>query len=191
MLGDNLRAWFELFEGIVIYRPQPEGGHVADGWINWSDIESRFKSEKLQFAGQPYDPTNQEQRSKLLDAIVNYAGTLVTCRLLERRRQMSPPSLDYRLTRFGRRVGNWGYSSKPGFKKRSLFFALTVGFRAYRFRKIITIGAIGWGILNAVKFYATAVSWAEGLPFAVWSAAAVAAAIAIWVLIRSKFGGND
>ena len=191
MLGDDLRAWFELFDGILIYRPQPDGGHPADGWINWSEIENRFKSQKLLFSGRPYDPTNQEQRGKLLDAIVNYAGVFVTCKLLERRRQLSPPSLDYRLTSFGRRVGNWGYGANAGFRKRSFFFVLALGLRAYRIRTVITVGAVGWGILNGVKFYATAVSWAEGLPCATWSAALVAAAVAIWVVIKSKFGGHD
>jgi len=189
MFGDDLRVWFELFDGIVVYRPRPEG-HVADGWINPSDIEGRFKTEKLLFGGQPYDPTNSEQRDKLLDAIVSYAGAFVTCKLLERRRSMSPPSLDYRLTPFGRRVGNWGYGPRSGFRKRSLFFLLALGFRAYKFRKIITLGAVGWGILNAIKFYATVASWVEGLPFAAWSAAGVAAAVALWIGIKSRFGGN-
>jgi hypothetical protein len=190
MLGDDLRSWFELFDGIVIYRPQPSGGHAANGWINWSDIENSFKSQGLRFAGEPYDPNNQAQRNKLLDAIVTYAGIFVTCKLLERRRQLSPPSLDYRLTPLGRRVGNWGYGAKPGFKKRSLFFALALGFRAYKFRKVITFGALGWAVLNAGRFYATAASWIEGLPFAAWSAAVVAALVGIWMVIKSKIGGN-
>ena len=190
MLGDDLRAWFELFNGIAIYRPAPRGGHVADGWLNWSDIENRFKSENLRFEGKPYDPSDQEKKERLLNAIINYAGALVACKLLERRRQIAPPSLDYRLTSFGQRVGNWGYGSKPGFKKRSLFFVLALGFRAYRFRKVITVGAVGWGVLNAFKFYAAAASWAEGLPFAAWSGAAVGVLIAIWIAIKTKVGGH-
>lgn len=190
MLGDDLRTWFELFDGIVIYRPAPGGGHVADGWLNWSDIENRFKSERLRFAGRPYDPSDQEQHEKLLDAIINYAGALVTCKLLERRRKISPPSLDYRLTSFGRRVGNWGYGSTPGFKKRSLFFILALGFRVYRFRTVITVGAVGWGILNAFKFYAAAASWAEGMPFAAWSGAVVTLLLAAWIAIKTEGGGH-
>lgn len=186
MIGEDLRAWFELFDGMVIYRPAPEGGYVVNEWINWSDIENRFKSEKLWFEGSPYDPSSQEQKERLLDAIINYAGALVACKLLERRRQISPPSLDYRLTSFGRRVGNWGYGSKPGFKKRSIFFVLALGFRAYRFRKVITVGAIGWSILNAFKFYAVAASLAEGLPFAAWSGALVGVLVAIWIAFKTK-----
>src|SRR6476646_4105785 len=108
MLGDDLRNWFELFDGLVVYRPRPSGGHVSDGWINWSDIENRFNTQQLRFAGVPYDPNDEAQRNKLLDAIVAYGSGFVSCKLLERRRQISPPSLDYRLTALGRRIGNWG-----------------------------------------------------------------------------------
>lgn len=58
MLGDDLRAWFELFNGIAIYRPAPGGGHVADGWLNCSDIENRFKSEQFRFEGKIYYSSN-------------------------------------------------------------------------------------------------------------------------------------
>src|SRR5713226_6703952 len=119
MLGDDLCVWFEMFDGIVIYRPQPQGGHARDGWINWTDIENPFKNQKLTFMGQPYNPANEAQRNQLLDAIVSYAGIFVLFKLLERRRQISPPSLDYRLTALGRRVGNWGYGPKPGLKKKA------------------------------------------------------------------------
>jgi len=126
MRGDDLRAWFELFDGMVVYRPRPGGGHVSDGWLNWSDIEGRFKSEKLTFAGKPYDPDDQVQRNALLESLINYAGTFVFLRLLKRRRLINPPSLDYKITPLGRRVGNWGYGSRPGFKKRTFFFAAAV-----------------------------------------------------------------
>jgi len=191
MLGKDLLNWFELFDGIVIYRPCPGGGHQDTGWINWSDIENRFKSEKLLFDGQPYEPSNQEQRELLLNAIIRYAGDLVVCSLLERRRQISPPSLDYRLTRLGRRVGNWGYGENPGFKKRLLFFLIALGFKIYKVRKIIAIGGIGLSVMNAVKFYSTAWSWAESLPFAAWSTAIVTALIAIWAIIKNRLGGKD
>lgn len=191
MLGDNLRSWFELFESIVIYRPQASGDHVSNGWLNWADIEGRFKSERLTFCGQHYDPLNEAQRNELLGAIVSYAGILVTCKLLERRRQISPPSLDYRLTKFGRRVSNWGYGTKPGIKKRTLFLALALGLRAYKFRKVVAIGAVGWGILNALKFYAAAASWVESLPFAAWSAVAVAAAVTLLIIIKNMVAGGD
>lgn len=190
MLGNDLRVWFELFDGIVIYRPRSDGGHVSDGWINWSDIENRFKREKLKFTGSIYNASDPVQRDKLLNAITHYASALVVCRLLERRRLINPSSLDYRLTPFGRRVGNWGYGQKPGFKKRSLFFLIALWLKAYKFKKVITIGAAAWGVLNALKFYGAALSWAEGLPFAAWSAAAVMVLIAAWIYIKSKVSAN-
>lgn len=186
MLGDDLRVWFELFHGIAVYRPQPGGGHAFDGWLNWSDIENHFRSKKLTFLGKQYDPQDEAQRNQLLEAFINYAGTFVFLRLLERCRQIDPPSLDYRVTPFGRRVGNWGYGPKPGFKKRAFFFITAALLRAYRFRAIIAVGAAGWALLNAVRFYTSAVTWVSGIPFAAWSAAAVAAIIAVWVVIKSK-----
>lgn len=191
MLGDDLRNWFELFDGLLIYRPQPSGGHASDGWINWSDIEKRFTSQKLRFAGEPYDPKNEPQRNELLDAIVSYAGVFVRSKLLERRRQISPPSLDYRLTPLGRRIGNWGYGASPGFKKRAFFLLLALGLKAYKLRKVIVVGALGWAALNAVKFYTVATVWVGNMPFAAWSAAAIAVFAAAWVVIKAKVGGGE
>ena len=191
MLGDDLCNWFELFDGIVVYRPKASGGHTSDGWINWSDIENRFKSQKLQFGGAPYDPNNEAQHNKLLDAVVAYASGFVWCKLLERRRQISPPSLDYRLTPLGRRIGNWGYGPRPGFKKRAFFFLLAISLKGNKLRKVVTIGALGWAALNAVKFYTAATVWAESLPFAAWSAAAIAAILVAVAAIKAKIGGGD
>jgi len=191
MLGDDLRNWFEIFDGLAVYRPQASGGHASDGWINWSDIENRFKTQKLQFAGAPYDPNDQAQHNKLLNAIVAYASGFVWCKLLERRRQISPPSLDYRLTALGRRIGNWGYGPRPGFKKRAFFLLLALGLKAYKLRKVVTIGALGWAALNAVRFYTAATVWAESLPFAVWSAAVIGAILAVWLVIKAKVSGGE
>ena len=88
VLGDDLRAWFELFDGIAVFRPRAGGGHDFDGWLSWSDIEDRFNSGKLKFAGVPYDSQNRAQRNKLIDAHLNYAHALVCLRLLERRRRL-------------------------------------------------------------------------------------------------------
>jgi hypothetical protein len=191
MLGDNLRNWFELFDGITVYRPQEVGGHASDGWINWSDIESQFESQNLQFGGAPYNANNEAQHNKLLDAIVSYASGFVWCKLLERRRQISPPSLDYRLTPLGRRIGNWGYGPRPGFKKRAFFLLLALILKAYKLRMVLSIGALGWAVLNAVKFYIAATVWAESLPFAAWSAVAIAAILVALGVIKAKVSGGE
>ena len=188
MLGSDLRAWFELFDGMVVYRPKPGGGHESDGWLNWSDIESRFKSNRVLFGGKPYDPTDHVQREKIVDAIVGYANTFVLLRLLEKRRTLNPPSLDYQLTPFGRKVGNWGYGDKPGLKKTAVFLLAALGLRLYKYKGVIALGAAGWAALNAFKFYSAAMSWVGGLPFAIWSAAFAAVVIAIWAVVKSKIG---
>ena len=113
------------------------------------------------------------------------------CKLLERRRQTSPPSLDYRLTALGRRVGNWGYGPKPGFKKRTFFFFLALGLKAYKLRKVVAIGSLGWAALNAAKFYTAATVWVESLPFAAWSAAAIVVILAVASIIKAGVGGVE
>jgi hypothetical protein len=140
----------------------------------------------LTFAGKPYDPEDQAQRNALLDTLIGYAGTFVFLRLLERRRQITPPSLGYRLTPLGRRIGNWGYGSRPGFRKRAFFFGAGTFLRAYNYRVLFAVGEAGWAVLNAIKFYSAALSWVGGLPFAAWSAAVVAAIVGIWALIKSR-----
>jgi hypothetical protein len=191
MLGDDLRHWFELFDSIVIYKPQPDGGHASDSWLNWSDIEGRFKSEGLTFCGQRYNPSDEAQRNRLLEALIGYANTFVRFWLLEKRRLISPPSLDYRLTKFGRLVGNWGYGDKPGFKKRALFFVMALAVRAYRFRWVLVVGTTGWAILNATRFYITAASWIDTLPFAVWSALVIFTLTTVYGFIKAKLSGGS
>jgi hypothetical protein len=104
----QLRNWFELFAGMTVYRPK-DGTHVSDGWLNTKDVERRFSSENLRFGGRRYDASDTEQQNQLLDAIIHNAGLLCTLRLLERRHQLRPPSLDYRVTPLGRRIDAWGY----------------------------------------------------------------------------------
>src|SRR5438034_11778322 len=128
MWGDNLRHWFELFAGMAVYRPGENGEHVSDGWLNVNDIEGRFRTQKLLVQGHPYDATDKSQRNQLLDAIVNNASALCTAKLLERRRQITPPSLDYRVTAIGRRIDNWGYGDKPGLRKRAVFLVIEAAF---------------------------------------------------------------
>ena len=186
MLGNGLLAWFQLFHGVVIYRPASSGGHTADGWLNWSDIEQRFIREKLTFGGKPYDAQIDSQRDQLLDAIVDHANALVFCKLLEKRRQTHPPSLDYRVTPFGRCVGNWQSSTGPDFRQKLFFFCAALVFKALRLKKVIAIGALGWTAINAFRFYSQAASWLEHLSFAGVSAAIVAFMVAMWALISNK-----
>ena len=191
MFGDDLRAWFDIFSGIVVYRPLPGGGHESDGWLNINDLEGRFKSEKLKFAGHSYDPENKEQRDKLLNSIITYASLFVRYKLLERRRRLEPPSLDYRVTPFGRRVGNWINRTGPKKRKRALFFLMALANHAHRYKAIITFGALGWAVANAVRFYGDALAWSEHLPFAALSAAVVSFFVGGFIIVKAMLGKNE
>jgi hypothetical protein len=179
MWGNQLRIWFELFAGMAIHRPSHDGRHVDDGWINPNDIESRFRLEQLRVQGRTYNPNDLAQRNHLFNAIIGNAGALCSAKLLERRRQITPPSLDYRVTRLGRKVDNWGYGDQPGFRKRLVFFAIETWLRLRRYWKVVAIGAAGWAVLNAAKFYSAAWHWISNDLFAL--ASAVFVATVLWL----------
>jgi hypothetical protein len=179
MWGDSLRLWSELFAGMVVYRAgEPTTGENV-GWLNVNDIESRFKGEKLTFDGKKYDPNDAQQKNALLEAIIKQAGALCYVKLLERRRQLHRPSLDYRVTPLGRRIDGWGYGNRPGVRKRAVFFLIEAFFRLKRYWKLVAIGAAGWALLNAAKFFGAAWSWISNDLFVAASAAVVA--VVIWL----------
>lgn len=179
MWGDGLRQWFELFAGIAVYLMTEHGPDDNSGWINVTEFEKRFASERLRFAGKQYDAADEAQRNALLEAILRNASTLCSIKLLERRRRISPPSLDYRVSKLGRKVDGWGYGERPGVRKRAVFFAIEAFFRLKKHRKFVVFGAAGWAVLNAFKFYSAALEWLRSDLFAVISALVVA--VLLWV----------
>lgn len=176
MWGDNLRLWFELFAGMAVHHG---GSALSDGWLSFNDIEGRFRRENITFNGSKYDPSDPAQQNALLEAFIRNAGALCFVRLLERRRKIVPPSLDYRVTTFGRVVNRWGYGTRPGFRKRLVFFVIEVFFRLLKFKKLVALGAAGWVMLNAVKFYGVAWDWLSQDVFATVSAVIVG--LVIWL----------
>jgi hypothetical protein len=183
MLGNGLRLWFELFVGMVVYRGgQPSPGEDV-GWLSVDDIERRFKSENLTFGGKQYDSSCAQQKNALLEAILNNAGALCHVKLLERRRLIHPPSLAFRVTKFGRRVDNWGYGDKPGLQKRTIFFLFELFFRAKRYWKLIAIFAACWTLLNAGRFIGASWDWLNNEAFGIFSALVLAAIVLLGALV--------
>ena len=183
MLGNGLRQWFELFAGMVVYRGgEPTSGENV-GWLEVDDIERRFKSENLAFGGKKYDSSDPKQKNALLEAILNNAAALCDVKLLERRRLLHPPSLAFRVTKFGRRVDNWGYGDKPGLRKRALFFLVELFFRAKRFWKLIAIFAAGWTLLNAGRFIGASWGWLSNDAFGFVSALVLGAIVLLGAVI--------
>lgn len=179
MWGDNYRKWFDLFAGIVVYRATEDAPGNDEGWVNVNEYEKMFSSDRLTFNGRPYTPSDTKQRNKLLEAILNNAGALCAVKLLERRRRIAPPSLDYRVTKFGRRVDAWGYGDKPGIRKRLFFFGVEAFFRLKKHWRLVTIGAACWGVINAIRFYGAALEWIRGDVFVAITALGVA--VLIWL----------
>lgn len=185
MWGDSIRAWFELFAGVAVYRVTPTGPEHDDGWINASAFEDRFARESLPFGGRPYDPSDNRQKNALLDALIGNASALCHVGLLERRRNISPPSLDYRVTKLGRRVDSFGSGRSPGVRKRLVFLSIAAYFQVRPYWKLMAIGAGGWTLLNALKFYSAAFEWASGNIFAWISAVVMAAIVAVLAFVKS------
>jgi len=189
MWGKGLRMWFELFAGIAVFQMTDKGADNKDGWINIKEYEDRFKREELNFGGKQYNPSDKKQRNDLLNAIINNASLLCTVKLLERRRNIIPPSLDYRVTKLGRRVDTWGYGDRPKIRKKLLFFFIEVVFRLKRYRKWITIAASCWTILNALKFFGAMFEGLRNDVFAVVSAIAIG--VAFWWGQFFSSGGSE
>ncbi len=187
MWGESLRVWFELFAGVTVHRVTPTGSDNDGGWINASLFEDRFARERLLFEGRPYDPSDSRQKNALLDAIIPNASALCHVGLLERRRNISPPSLDYRVTRFGRRLDSFGYAGSSGLRKRLVFLCIAVYFRLRKYWKLVAIGAGGWTLLNALKFYSAAFDWVNGNVFASVSAIVTAVVLTVIAFIKSQF----
>ena len=179
MWGEGLRWWHEFFAGIAVFRVTADGNDDNEGWINASTCEDRFRRESILLDGRRYDPNDPKQRNQLLDAIISNAGILCHLKLLERRRQMTPPSLDYRVTKLGRKIDAWGYGEHTELRKKLLFFAFEAYLRGKKHWKVITVGAAGWGVVNAFKFYTTALDWIRNDLFSTVSALAMAGAF--WV----------
>lgn len=165
MRGDNLRHWFEIFAGATVHRGGVPTTPAELGWLNVKDVESCFRiDEHLNFDGRKYNPSDRRQKEALFDAIINNARALCFVRLLERRRRMSPPSLDYRVTAFGRWIDGWGYGSEPGFRKRAFFFTLDPFFWTVRHWKLVGIVSAVASFFGTMEFYSKAWKSMSQLP---------------------------
>ena len=139
----------------------------------------------LSLAVSRMNHTDLAQREQFLNTLLSHASALCSVKLLERHQQISPPSLDYRVTQLGRRIGNWETPSGPTLLKRAVFFVLEAGLRAQRYWKVVAIGAAGWAVVNAFKFYTAAFAWASHSNFAISSAVIIAVLAVVIKLVLS------
>ncbi len=158
MLRRHLFDWYRLFTGVAVYHPLPSGGHDDGTWLTLDDLVQNMARRADKFGGEPIDPKNQEQRDRIEEAIVSWAGTLRHVGLVEGRRSMAPLELYYRLTPFGRRVERWrGKNYAPTWKARTMFAVLAVYLRGRnlwpRVSWVVKLGAFGWAAVNALRFY--------------------------------------
>jgi len=150
--------WFNVFSGIVVYKVKPDGVSDNDMWININEYVKIFERDNLRLNGIPYEKeTGREE--EVINAIIANAGILCDLGLLERNRGISPPRLDYRVTKKGRNFDQLRGKRFGEFRRKFFFFRHVVFQRLKKYKRVITVAAFLMAALNAVKFYSLALTW--------------------------------
>jgi len=159
MLGDSYIPWLSLFSRMVIYTIKNDGSsNDNDGFINIDDFAKCFEREKLSLSGIPY-AKGQEREEELMKAIIHNAGVLCELGLMERKRGISPPRLEYRVTSKGRNYDGLSHQKIGLIRCKLFFFRHCMWQRIKKYKAIITVAAFGMTIVNAVRFYNLAFTW--------------------------------
>lgn len=153
MIGDRLIPWFVKFSGIVVYRITENGPDDNEGWININEYVKLFELTNQKFNGKPYNPSDKKQKEKLINAVINHMGIFCQFKLFERKRGIDPPRLEYRITKFGRRVDGWRFRNNFGiFKQRVLFSGIKLFLRLKKYWIIVTIVGVCLTAVSIVRF---------------------------------------
>jgi len=184
MLGDNMIPWFDIFSGIVIYKVENDGASDNDNWININEYIKIFGRSKLRLNGRPYQKgTGRDE--ELTNAIITNAGILCELGLLERNRGINPPRLEYRVTKKGRKFEQLLGSKLGEFRRKLFFFSRVVIQRLKKYKGIVTFAAFLMAVVNAVRFYSLALTWAsEGWVFV--TSLAVLLGVAIYAVVSGS-----
>ncbi|MEP1741290.1 MAG: hypothetical protein ABJI92_18525 [Kangiellaceae bacterium] len=159
MLGDSYIPWLSLFSGMVIHKIQDDGtSNNNDGFINIDDFAKRFEQGKLSLCGIPYEK-GQGREEELMEAIIHNAGVLCELGLMERKRGIIPPRLEYRVTLKGLKYDGLTHSKFGLLRCKLFFFGHCMWQRIKKYKAIITVAAFGMAIVNAVRFYNLAFTW--------------------------------
>lgn len=67
---------------------------------------------------------------------------------------------------------------------------MALGLLLYKYRILVALGAAGWAIVNAIKFYSEAINWVQNGPFGVYSAAVIAFFVGLILFIKEMFGSD-
>lgn len=158
MFGDEQRVYFELFTDIVVYEIDENGNSTRRDWLDLREycrlLENRLKNPSVTLNGEVYAFDDDARNSVSIDATINNIGTLTYLKIFQRRRQTSPPLVEFRLTRFGSALSRlrekkslWGK-----FLYRTLFFLIGAYIKAHKFWKIIAFFAACMAVVNSAKF---------------------------------------
>ncbi len=180
MLGDTYISWLSLFSGIVIYKiKEDETPNDNDGFINIDDFAKCFERGNLRLGGVPYEK-GRGREEELMEAIIHNAGVLCELGLMERRRGIIPPRLEYRMTSKGRKYDNLSHSKIGLLRCKLFFFSHCMWQRIKKYKTIITGAAFAMAIVNAVRFYNLAFIWVSESALALASLIGLLATL-VWV----------
>ena len=169
MLCDYYIPWLSLFAGIVVYKVG-EDGKADDngGFINIDEFIKRFEQSNLRLGGIQYQKGSGREE-ELNEAIINNAGDLCELGLMERKRGMMPPRLEYRVTTKGRKYDNLSRSRFGLFRCKMFFFGRCIWQRIKKYKFLITGAAFAMATINAVRFYNLAFTWVSETALAIVS----------------------
>ncbi|ATI03064.1 MULTISPECIES: hypothetical protein [Cycloclasticus] len=159
MLGDSYIPWLSLFAGVVIYKIQDDGASNDNGgFINIDDFAKRIELERLSLSGIAYEK-GQGREEELMEAIIHNAGVLCELGLMERKRGMVPPRLEFRVTPKGRKYDSLAHGKIGLIRCKLFFFSHCMWQRIKKYKAIITVAAFCMAVVNAVRFYNLAFTW--------------------------------
>lgn len=159
MLGDSYIPWLSLFAGMVIYKIEEDGTqNDNDGFININEFARRFERENLRLGGVPYE-RESGRKEELIEAIIHNAGVLCKLGLMERKRGMIPPRLEYRVTPKGRKYDSLSHKKIGLLLCKMFFFSRCLWQRMKKYKVLITGAAFAMAIINATRFYNLAFTW--------------------------------
>ncbi len=185
MLGDFYIPWLSLFSEMVIYKIQDDGtSNDNSGFINIDDFAKRFEREKLSLSGIPY-AKDQGREEELMEAIIHNAGVLCELGLMERKRGMIPPRLEYRVTSKGRKYDRLAHGKIGLIRCKLFFFGHCMWQRIKKYKAIISVAAFCMAVVNAVRFYNLAFTWVSESALAIASVIGLLITL-VWVTYASS-----
>ncbi|HDZ15049.1 hypothetical protein LCGC14_2003900 [marine sediment metagenome] len=188
----DLALLFEIFAGFTIHtvgQPDKQGWYTVEDYADIFSKHMMSSNGKITLGGRNCDPTDRYQKGAIEIFVMEYLDYFVKQGLIDFDSPPIPhkPTLFlYKISKFGRKIDS---SSKL---KKSIYFRYLIAkyiipkyFKKYKW--LISIGAIGWGALNAIKFYGSIWILLGGIDFSIVSASITVLLLTIIIICKEFF----